>query len=374
MASVELRGVSRRFGEHVALDDVSLSVPDGQFLALVGPTSCGKSTLLRLVGGLESLTAGELLIGGRSMKGVRTRDRRVGLVSQDYALYPHLTVYENLAFPLRTGKKLRGIAVDSRVREVASRLSLTDRLDARPHDLAGGEMQRVALGRAIVRDAQVLLLDEPLSNIDAFLRPSMVRELAHLQKRLGITMLYVTHDQADALRLGDRVAVLNKGRLQQVGTPQQLMDDPANLFVAGFIGTPPMSFVAARLIGDVVHLPFGLLRMDPSRLRRIPDGGTFVAGVRPAYADDQMLLDPADDDFIQITDDGMAVSSEMEPFERDLAGLPAVPRTGSVRNQLVASLQAEGLMPPERSDRVYVDTRRIQLFDPASGVNLTQRD
>lgn len=374
MASVELRDVTRRFGDHVALDDVSLSIRDGEFLAVVGPTSCGKSTLLRLVGGLEPLSGGALFIGGRSMRGVRTRDRHVGLVSQEYALYPHLTVYENLAFPLRTGRKLRGSAVDVQVRDVAARLNLSDRLDARPHDLAGGEMQRVALGRAIIRDAEVLLLDEPLSNIDAFLRPTMVRELAHLQKRLGITMIYVTHDQADALRLGDRVAVFNKGRLQQVGTPQQLLDDPVNLFVAGFIGTPPMSFVAARLIGDVVHLPFGLLRMDPRRLHRVPDGGTFVAGVRPAYADDTMLLDPADDDFIQITDDGMAVSSEMVPFERDFAGLPPSPGTGSVRSQLVASLRAEGLMPPGRTDRVYVDTRRIQLFDPASGVNLTKRD
>ena len=262
------------------------------------------------------------------------------------------------------------------MREVAARLSIDHLLDVRPHDLAGGEMQRVALGRAIIRDAEVLLLDEPLSNIDAFLRPSMVRELTHLQKRLGITTVYVTHDQGDALRLGDRVVVLNRGVLQQIGTPQELLDEPANLFVAGFIGTPPMSFVAARLIGDLVHLPFGLVRMDAERLSRVREGGTFVAGVRPMYADDSMVLDPTDDDYIAITDEGMAVTREMEPFERDLAGLPAGQATGagtaSVRSQLVASLRAEGLMPPGRVDRVYVDTRRIHLFDPASGENLTR--
>lgn len=374
MATVELSSVTRRFGAHTALEDVSLTVGDGEFLAVVGPTSCGKSTLLRLIGGLEPLSSGELFIGGRSMNKVRTRDRQVGMVSQDYALYPHLTVYENLAFPLRTGKKLRGRSLDQKVRDVAERLGLTDQLETRPHDLAGGEMQRVALGRAIVRDARVLLLDEPLSNIDAFLRPSMIRELVHLQKRLGITTVYVTHDQADALRLGDRVAVLEKGRLQQVGPPRELLDDPANLFVAGFVGTPPMSFVAARLIGDLVHLPFGLFRLDAARLRRIPDGGTFVAGVRPAYADDDMRLDPTDDDFIQIVDENAGVSREMEPFERDLAGLPASSgSTGSVRNQLVASLQAEGLMPPGRADRVYVETSGIQLFDPVTGENLTRR-
>jgi multiple sugar transport system ATP-binding protein len=372
MAEVELRGASKRYGAHVALDALDLTVADGEFLAVVGPTSCGKSTVLRLVGGLDAPSSGEVLIGGRSMRKVKTRDRRVGMVSQEYALYPHLTVYENLAFPLRQTKQLRGQALDRRVRDTADRLAIAGLLDTRPHDLAGGERQRVALGRAVIRNAEVLLLDEPLSNIDAFLRPSMVRELTHLQKVVGVTTLYVTHDQADALRLGDRVAVLDRGRLQQVGSPMELLDDPANLFVAGFVGTPPMSFVAARLIGDLVHLPFGLLRLDAQRLRRVADGGTFVAGVRPVYADEAMRLDPLDDDYIQIGDDEMGVPTEMAEFERDLAGLPRA--SGSVRSQLVAALQAEGLMPPGRTDRVYVETRRIHLFDPVTGENLTRSD
>jgi len=372
MAGIELRGASKRFGSHVALDALDLTIADGEFLAVVGPTSCGKSTLLRLIGGLDPLTSGDVLIGGRSMHRVKTRDRRIGMVSQEYALYPHLTVYENIAFPLRQTKELRKEALDARVRELADRLSITQLLDTRPHDLAGGERQRVALGRALVRDTRVLLLDEPMSNIDAFLRPSMVRELTHLQKRVGVTTVYVTHDQSDALRLGDRVAVLDRGRLQQVGTPAELLDEPANLFVAGFVGTPPMSFVAARLIGDLVHLPFGLLRLPTERLHRIPDGGTFVAGVRPVYADDAMVLDPLDDDYIQITEEAMGVPAEMAEFERDLAGLPRSAAAGSVHSQLVASLRAEGLMPPGRDDRVYVDTRRIHLFDPATGENLTR--
>lgn len=372
MAGIELRGAAKSYGSHVALDALDLTIADGEFVTVVGPTSCGKSTLLRLIGGLDSLSSGDVLIGGRSMRRVKTRDRRIGMVSQEYALYPHLTVYENIAFPLRQTKELRKEALDARVRDVAERLGVTRLLDTRPHDLAGGERQRVALGRALVRDARVLLLDEPLSNIDAFLRPSMVRELIHLQKRVGVTTVYVTHDQSDALRLGDRVAVLDRGRLQQVGAAAELLDEPANLFVAGFVGTPPMSFVAARLIGDLVHLPFGLLRLPTERLRRIPDGGTFVAGVRPVYADDAMVLDPLDDEYIQITDEAMGVPAEMAEFERDLAGLPRSAGTGSVHSQLVASLKAEGLMPPGRKDRVYVETRRIHLFDPVTGENLTR--
>jgi len=372
MGEIELRGVSKRYGSHIALEALDLTIADGEFVAVVGPTSCGKSTLLRLIGGLDALTSGDVLIGGRSMRRIKTRDRRIGMVSQEYALYPHLTVYENIAFPLRQGKELRKGALDARVRELADRLGITRLLDTRPHDLAGGERQRVALGRALVRDARVLLLDEPLSNIDAFLRPSMIRELTHLQKRVGVTTVYVTHDQSDALRLGDRIAVLDRGRLQQVGTAAELLDEPANLFVAGFVGTPPMSFVAARLIGDLVHLPFGLLRLPAERLHRIPGRGTFVAGVRPVYADDTMVLDPLDDDYIQITDEAMGVPAEMAEFERDLAGLPRAAPPGSVRSQLVASLQAEGLMPPGRNDRVYVETRRIHLFDPVTGENLTR--
>jgi multiple sugar transport system ATP-binding protein len=372
VVAVEVRHVSKRYGRNLALDDVSLSIGSGEFVAVVGPTSCGKSTLLRLVGGLESPTSGDLFIDGELANRIPTRDRQVGMVSQEYALYPHLTVFDNIAFPLRQSKEFRGQEVDQRVRDVSHRLNLDDVLDCRPSELAGGQRQRVALGRAIARNARVLLFDEPLSNVDASLRPAMIRELTDLHDRLAITTLYVTHDQMDALRLADRVAVLDQGRLQQVGTPRDLLDEPANLFVAGFVGAPPMSFVPARLIGDLVHLPFGLFRLTASRLARVPSGGTFVAGVRPEYAHDTMVLDPTDDDLVEITEDSMGVPLDMLDFERDLAGVSVRGAAAARVTPLLASLRAEGLMPPGRDSRVFVDTRKIHLFDPATGVNLTR--
>jgi multiple sugar transport system ATP-binding protein len=204
----------------------------------------------------------------------------------------------------------------------------------------------------------------------------MLREIRDVHERLSVTSFYVTYDHLDALRIGDRFAVLDDGRLQHLGTPHELLSNPANTFVAGFVGSPPMSFVAARLIGDLVHLPFGLVRLPAERLARISAGGTFLAGVRPEYADDTMVLDPADDDLVQITTASMGVPSEMAEFERDLAGLHTrgIPAYGAstVATALVDSLRAEGLMPPGREDRVFVDTRKIHLFDPSTGENLTR--
>jgi multiple sugar transport system ATP-binding protein len=372
VVAVELRHITKRFGHDLALDDVSLEIGSGEFVAVVGPTSCGKSTLLRIVGGLDRPSSGDLFIDGEWANKVPTRDRQVGMVSQEYALYPHLTVFDNIAFPLRQGKELHGPELDARVREVSRRLDLDDVLDSRPAALSGGQRQRVALGRAIARNARVLLFDEPLSNVDASLRPAMIRELTDLHELLSITTLYVTHDQMDALRLGDRVAVLDQGRLQQVGTPRELLDQPANLFVAGFVGAPPMSFVPARLIGDLVHLPFGLFRLAGPRLARVSAGGTFIAGVRPEYAHDAMVLDPTDDDLVEITEESMGVPLDMLDFERDLAGVSVRGAAAARGTPLLASLRAEGLMPPGRDSRVFVDTRKIHLFDPATGENLTR--
>lgn len=371
MTAVELREVRRTVNGVHLLDDVSMTIADGEFVSIVGPTGCGKTTLLRIIAGLDPLASGDLLFDGVRVNTMRTGQRNVGMVSQEYALYPHLNVYENIAFPLRQSKELRREALDDRVREIAAQLSLTDVLAKRSAAIAGGERQRVALGRALIRRPGVLLLDEPLSNIDAFLRPGMIRELSAIQRRVGVTVVYVTHDQFDALRLGQRVAVMDQGRLQQVAPARELLDNPVNLFVAGFVGTPPMSFVAARLIGDLVHLPFGLFRLPSERLSRVRGGGSFVAGVRPFYAGDDEVIDPAGDDLIEITSDAMPVPGDMIEFERDLAGLAPTAHLGSVQGQLVASLHAEGLMPPGRSSRVYVDTRRIHLFDPVSGENLT---
>ncbi|ADU52093.1 carbohydrate ABC transporter ATP-binding protein, CUT1 family [Thermaerobacter marianensis DSM 12885] len=242
MARVQLVEVTKRFGSTVAVDRVSLDIADGEFLVLVGPSGCGKSTLLRLIAGLEDVTEGAVYIGDRNVNDVPPKDRDVAMVFQNYALYPHMTVYDNMAFGLRMRKVPRD-EIDRRVREAAETLGLTNLLKRRPAQLSGGQRQRVALGRAIVRDPKVFLMDEPLSNLDAQLRVQMRTELARLHQRLGTTTIYVTHDQVEAMTLGDRIAVMRDGKLQQVATPREIYARPANVFVASFIGSPPMNFV-----------------------------------------------------------------------------------------------------------------------------------
>src|SRR5438552_7591947 len=256
MAAITMKNITKRYGDgYPAVNDVSLSIADGEFMILVGPSGCGKSTLLRMIVGLEDVTAGEVRIGGRVVNDVAPRDRNLAMVFQNYALYPHLTVFENIAFPLR----LRSGADDEVRRGVegaAAGLERTDHLQRRAGQLSGGQRQRVAMGRAIVREADAFLFDEPLSNLDAQLRGQMRTEIARLQNRLGVTTVYVTHDQVEAMTLGDRVAVLRKGVLQQVDTPRALYERPANLFVAGFIGSPSMNLVPATLDGGRLSLPF----------------------------------------------------------------------------------------------------------------------
>ncbi len=263
MSSVTFEGVEKIYpGGTVALSDFSLEVADGELVALVGPSGCGKSTVLRLLAGLETPTRGTLRIGGQDVSALPPQARNVAMVFQDYALYPHLSVRENLAFPLR----MRGMPAaerEQRVARVAELLSLGPLLERAPRQLSGGERQRVAMGRALVREPAAFLLDEPLSNLDAKLRVQVRAEIAELRRRAPTTMLYVTHDQVEALTLGDRVAVLERGRLQQVATPAELYARPANRFVAGFIGSPPMNFAPARW------------------LRGAPAGDDLVAGVRP---------------------------------------------------------------------------------------------
>jgi ABC-type sugar transport system ATPase subunit len=263
MASVVFEGVTKVYpGGSVALSDFSLEVADGELVALVGPSGCGKSTVLRLLAGLETPTRGAIRIGGKDVSALPPQQRNVAMVFQDYALYPHLSVRDNLAFPLR----MRGMPAAERaqrVARVAELLSLASLLERAPRQLSGGERQRVAMGRALVREPAAFLLDEPLSNLDAKLRVQVRAEIAELRRRAPTTMLYVTHDQVEALTLGDRVAVLERGRLQQVAKPAELYEQPANRFVAGFIGSPPMNFAPARWLGAE------------------PGGEDLVAGVRP---------------------------------------------------------------------------------------------
>ncbi|MGR9073202.1 MAG: ABC transporter ATP-binding protein [Gammaproteobacteria bacterium] len=291
MAAVVFDGVGKVYdGGHRAVDGVSLAVEDGELMVLVGPSGCGKSTLMRMAAGLEEISEGEIRIGARVVNDIPPQERNVAMIFQNYALYPHLTVRGNLAFPLR----MRGLArgeIDRRVRSTASMLDLTDLLERRPKALSGGQRQRVAMGRAIIRDADVFLMDEPLSNLDAKLRVKIRGEIAALQSRLGITTLYVTHDQAEAMTLGRRVAVLRDGRLQQAAAPRELYERPANIFVAGFIGSPGMNVLRASMESQdgkfYVRLGECRLALPGEALASFPgiQGGTgreLLVGVRPS--------------------------------------------------------------------------------------------
>src|SRR5689334_18701342 len=295
MASIEMKNIVKQYGDgYPAVNDVSLDIADGEFMILVGPSGCGKSTLLRMIVGLEDITSGDMIIGGKKVNDLAPRDRNLAMVFQNYALYPHLSVYENIAFPLR----LAGASneeVDKKVRDASKTLELDEHLERKPGNLSGGQRQRVAMGRAIVRDAQAFLFDEPLSNLDAKLRGQMRTEIARLQRRLGITTVYVTHDQTEAMTLGDRVAVLKRGVLQQLATPRELYTNPVNLFVAGFIGSPPMNFVPATVEGSSVKMPFGTVSIPEEKAKKAQGKGLLIAGIRPEHFEDAAVMDSAKD-------------------------------------------------------------------------------
>ena len=293
MAEIKLDGVTKEYAGGVrAVDDVSLTIDSGEFMVLVGPSGCGKSTLLRMIAGLEVITNGDISIGDRVVTNLSPRDRDIAMVFQNYALYPHLSVAKNLGYGLRMRKTPKA-EIERRVNEVASMLGLEELLQRRPGALSGGQRQRVAMGRAIVREPQAFLMDEPLSNLDAKLRVDMRGELAHLHERLGITTVYVTHDQIEAMTLGQRVAVMCDGRIQQVDTPQKLYREPANLFVAAFIGSPSMNLVEATV--DDGHVEFAGYRVPlaPGTAPAVAVGTRVILGVRPQDFEDAAYADPA---------------------------------------------------------------------------------
>jgi len=357
LAGVRLRGVSKAYaGGRAVVRDVDLSAAAGELLVLVGPSGCGKSTLLRVIAGLEEPSAGDVFIGERRVNDVSPRDRDVAMVFQSYALYPHLSVYDNIAFGLR----LRGVAradVDLRVRAAAAALGLTALLERRPGRLSGGQRQRVALGRALVREPAVFLLDEPLSNLDARLRGEMRVEIAALHRRLGATTIYVTHDQLEAMTLGDRLVVLRDGTVQQTGPPLEVYARPANRFVAGFIGTPPMNFVPGRVeragglvfrSGDgAVVVPLGAHESAP----RLGEGDDVVLGVRP---EDVVLAAPGSE----------GVDALVEAVEAPGPEVLLHARAGAA--PLVARLPP--LPSPARGATVRLALRadRLHLFDARS--------
>jgi ABC-type sugar transport system ATPase subunit len=285
MAEVVLQGLIKRFGSVAAVDRVDLTVQSGEFCVLVGPSGCGKSTLLRMIAGLEEIDAGELSIGGRRMNDVRPADRGVSMVFQSYALYPHMTVYDNMAFGLRLARTARE-TVEERVREAARMLQIEDLLKRRPRELSGGQRQRVAIGRAIVRQPKVFLFDEPLSNLDATLRVQMRLEIARLHQRLGSTVVYVTHDQVEAMTLADKIVVLNRGHVEQIGAPLDLYRQPDNLFVAGFIGSPRMNLLPAtiqdRRDGQMAVQLASVTFVLPDRAG-LPVGADLTLGIRPDH-------------------------------------------------------------------------------------------
>jgi multiple sugar transport system ATP-binding protein len=384
MAAITMNNIVKRYGDGFpAVNDVSLDIADGEFMILVGPSGCGKSTLLRMIVGLEDITSGEMLIGGRRVNEKAPRDRNLAMVFQNYALYPHLTVYENIAFPLRL-QKTSDAEVKERVNQAAELLELSEHLDRKPANLSGGQRQRVAMGRAIVRNAQAFLFDEPLSNLDAKLRGQMRTEISRLQKRLGITTVYVTHDQVEAMTLGDRVAVLRKGLLQQVATPRELYENPVNLFVAGFIGSPPMNFIPATVADGSLNTPFGNVRLSGSRSVDLSGKEVVLLGARPESFEDAAVVSDA------VRDHGLTFDANVDVIEwlgneqyayvpydapedirQQLAELERELDSEALRTQLVVSLDATSRISESSVSPLWLDLRKVHVFDPSTGENLT---
>ena len=364
MAQVTLEGVRKVYEGahgHVAVHGVDLDVADGEFVVLVGPSGCGKSTTLRMIAGLESITAGKLSIGGRVVNDVPPKDRDIAMVFQNYALYPHMSVRDNMAFALKL-RKMAKSEIDQRVREAADVLGLTTELDRLPKQLSGGQRQRVAVGRAIVRKPAVFLFDEPLSNLDAKLRVQMRREILALHRRLGATTIYVTHDQVEAMTMGDRIVVMSAGHVMQVDTPAALYERPGNRFVAGFIGSPAMLFLKGTLTTNgsprfVAEGGAPAIELPKSLVARAPASGEVVLGIRPEHLH---LASEA-----RASADQTALDATVDLVE-PLGGEALVHvRAGS--HELTAKTRSRDL--PDVGDRIQLvaDGHRVHLFDASSG-------
>jgi multiple sugar transport system ATP-binding protein len=388
MAEITFEHITKRYPDgYEAVKDMNLSIQDGEFVILVGPSGCGKSTALRMVAGLEDITEGELKIDGDVVNQKAPRDRDIAMVFQNYALYPHMTVRDNMAFAL----KLKGVdkaEIDQKVQEAARILDLTEHLDRKPANLSGGQRQRVAMGRAIVRDPKAFLMDEPLSNLDAKLRVQMRTEVSRIQSRLGTTTVYVTHDQTEAMTLGDRVAVMRAGALQQVGSPMELYTKPINLFVAGFIGSPAMNFMPARIDGGTVKLPMVEVRLPQGV--RANGRRELIAGIRPEDFEDASLVGGgvreagttfrAKIDVLEsmgselyahfsIGGGGEVESEELQELAAD-AGAADVPRAGG-EGHTVARLDPASRVQEGQELELWLDSSKLHLFEPETGKSLT---
>jgi multiple sugar transport system ATP-binding protein len=400
MAEIVMDDVSKVYADGTtAVSDLKLDIPDGEFIVLVGPSGCGKTTALRMVAGLETISKGTIQIGGRVVNGVPSKERDIAMVFQNYALYPHMTVYDNMAFGLKL-RKLPKTEIDRRVREAAGILGLQEYLSRKPKALSGGQRQRVAMGRAIVREPKAFLMDEPLSNLDAKLRVQMRSEIARIQHELRVTTLYVTHDQVEAMTMGDRVAVIRKGVLQQVDSPQYLYDHPSNLFVAGFIGSPAMNMVEATLSrsNGSVAVGFGgfSLSVPDAAMAARPDlkryeGKSVIVGIRPEDMEDATIASdaPADRRIRSSVDLREALGADvlihfrvrapvaLTDDVRELAddvGQEAVQaveeRVSTGQSTFLARLSPRTTAKEGEPIELVVDVARLHFFDPDSGLGI----
>jgi len=395
MADIVLDNIVKTYSDgYTAVKGLNLEIQDGEFMILVGPSGCGKSTALNMIAGLEDITSGELRIGGEVVNKKAPRDRDIAMVFQSYALYPHMTVRDNIAFALKLAKRPKE-EIDAKVNEAAEILDLTNHLERKPANLSGGQRQRVAMGRAIVRNPKAFLMDEPLSNLDAKLRVQMRAEVARIQHRLNTTTVYVTHDQTEAMTLGDRVAIMLSGELQQVASPMELYNNPSNLFVAGFIGSPGMNFLPATVEGGVAKLPMVDVKLPQEvaeRLGRVESGKKLIAGIRPEDFEDSGMVGPDVRDrgttfktkfdlveamgaefYVHFGVGGgeLQASSHMDELLKDQGGIAEA--SSDADNVVVARLDAESKAKTGEQTEVWVDATKMHFFDADSGRALSSR-
>jgi multiple sugar transport system ATP-binding protein len=392
MAEIEFDDVTKRYPDGFeAVKHMSLGIRDGEFVILVGPSGCGKSTALRMIAGLEDISEGDLKIGGEVVNDLAPKDRDIAMVFQNYALYPHKSVRENMGFALKLRKE-RPEDIKRRVDEAAKVLDLEQHLDRKPANLSGGQRQRVAMGRAIVREPKAFLMDEPLSNLDAKLRVEMRAAVSRLQQRLGTTTVYVTHDQTEAMTLGERVAVMRAGILQQVDSPRELYENPRNLFVAGFIGSPAMNFFSGQLEDNGVRSPMGVIPLHDELRKRLERHGSgaraVIVGIRPEDFEDAKFAPEGHEGWtfdapIELTEsmgseiyahfdfEGDALESEELRELQEDAGTSDVPQSGA-SGHAVARVDAASDVRPGQRTQLWLDTRKLHLFDPSDGSSMTR--
>jgi multiple sugar transport system ATP-binding protein len=392
MAEIEFDDVVKRYPDGFeAVKHMNLGIRDGEFVILVGPSGCGKSTALRMIAGLEDITEGDLKIGGEVVNDLAPKDRDIAMVFQNYALYPHMSVRENMGFALKL-RKTDQAEIDRRVNEAAKILDLEQHLERKPANLSGGQRQRVAMGRAIVREPKAFLMDEPLSNLDAKLRVEMRAAVSRLQQRLGTTTVYVTHDQTEAMTLGDRVAVMRAGVLQQVASPRELYDTPRNIFVAGFIGSPAMNFFSGQIEGDRIHTAMGEMPLHDAVRRELERHGSgrrdVIVGVRPEDFEDaafapeghagwtfeapiELTESMGSEIYAHFSFEGQGPESEELRELQEDAGTADVPQSGA-SGHAVARLDAASEVRAGSRTKLWLNTEKVHLFDPSDGRSLTR--